>query len=313
MSNYLINIDELIETNRAFGGNAGAKIGVIFNDEEWIVKYPKNLKEFKNVAKSYSTGPLSEFIGSNIYDILGFKVHKTVLGYDKEKLVVLCKNFNLDNKLIEFKNVANRLRSVEMDYLSYTDGTSTDLNRIIETIKLSKLIKNKNEAINHFWDMFVIDYFINNNDRDNTNWGFIIDSLNINAIEELAPIYDCGNCLNNNLTDDEMKIKMKDYEFFKYFAVDTLSSCFLINGHHLNFTKAFENKDVLSLGLHDAILRNVPKIEENFKRITDFINNIPESENGIIICSEIQKEFIIKTLEIRLSETLIPVFKSLIK
>ncbi len=311
MNNYLINIDELVETNRAFGGNAGAKIGVIFNNEEWIVKYPKNLREFKNIELSYSTGPLSEFIGSHIYEILGFPVHKTLLGHDKEKLVVLCKNFNLDNKLIEFKNIANRLRSTEMDFLSYTDGTSTDLNKIIETIKLSKLIKNKEKAINHFWDMFVIDYLINNNDRNNTNWGFMIDPLNINTKEELAPVYDCGNSFNNKLKDDEMEKKMSEYESFKYFAVDTLSSCFLINGHHLNFSKAFENTDVLSLGLKDAVLRNVPKINEKKEEIINFVMNIPEDENGIAICSDIKKEFLLKTMIIRLNKVLIPTYESL--
>lgn len=103
MNAYLIDINDLKETNRAFGGNAGAKVGVIWNNEEWIVKYPKNIKNLSKVVLSYSTGPLSEFIGSHIYEILGFDVHKTVLGYDNDKLVVLCKNFNLDGKLIELK------------------------------------------------------------------------------------------------------------------------------------------------------------------------------------------------------------------
>lgn len=312
MDNYLIDIDTLQETNRAFGGNAGAKVGVIWNNEEWIVKYPKNIRNLNKTILSYSTGPLSEFIGSHIYEILGFDVHKTVLGYDNDKLVVLCKNFNLNGKLVEFKNIANRLRSKEMDYLSYTDGTSTDLKKIIETIKLSQLIKNKDKALKRFWDMFIIDYLINNSDRNNTNWGFIINPLNLNEEERLAPIYDCGNCFNNKLSDEEMSIKTRNYDEFYYFAVSTLSSCFEFNNHHINFTNAFKNEDILNLGLKDSIIRNVPNIKDKIEEIKDFIFSIPEKENRIEICSKEKKKFIFATIEIRLNEVLIPIYKNLV-
>ena len=313
MNTYLIDINDLKETNRAFGGNAGAKVGVIWNNEEWIVKYPKNIKNLSKVILSYSTGPLSEFIGSHIYEILGFDVHKTVLGYDNDKLVVLCKNFNLDGKLIEFKNIANRLRSKEIDYLSYTDGNSTDLNKIIETIKLSQLIKCKEKALNHFWDMFLVDYLINNSDRNNTNRGFIINPLNINEEEKISPIYDCGNCLNNKLSDQEMSNKIKNYDEFFYFAVSSLSSCFELNGHHINFTNAIQNENILNIGLRESIIRNVPIIKNKIDQIKTFIYNIPEEENGIDICSKIKKNFIFSTIEIRLNKVLIPAYNNLSK
>jgi len=46
-----------------------------------------------------SLTPLSEFLGSHIYAILGYPVHETLLGYRKGKIVVACKDFSLDMKL----------------------------------------------------------------------------------------------------------------------------------------------------------------------------------------------------------------------
>ena len=47
MVSELINVENLERTNRSFGGNAGAKRGIILNNEEYIIKYPKNIKEMK--------------------------------------------------------------------------------------------------------------------------------------------------------------------------------------------------------------------------------------------------------------------------
>ena len=53
-------------------------------------------------ALSYVTSPLSEFIGSKIYKILGYTVHETLLGicFDgkRNKIVCACKDFINDDK-----------------------------------------------------------------------------------------------------------------------------------------------------------------------------------------------------------------------
>ena len=308
----LINVDNLVETNKTFSGNAGAKIGVIFNNDEYIVKYPKNIKNMNKVEISYSTSPLSEYIGSHIYEILGYPVHETLLGYDNDKLVVLCKNFNIKNNFTEFKNVANRLRSKEIDEIEYTDGSSTDIEKIMLTINSSNLISKKNETIKRFWDMFVVDYLINNNDRNNTNWGFMIDPYNPMTKATLSPIYDCGNSFNNKLSDKQLMDKMIDEKIFKEVTVNGLSSCFELRGHHVKFTNAFYNDDLLNLGLKDAILRNVPNIKNHFDEIIDFIENIPETENDLKICSPIYKDFIELSLKERLEEVLLPTYEELL-
>ncbi len=62
--------------NGSYGGAAGDKDGIILNDENWIVKYPKSNVGMSKISKlaKFSCGPLSEFIGSHIYEILGYDV-----------------------------------------------------------------------------------------------------------------------------------------------------------------------------------------------------------------------------------------------
>ena len=310
--NKLININELKETRRTFSGNAGAKIGVIFNNEEYVVKYPKNISKMKNVEIKYSTSSLSEYIGSHIYQILGYPVHETLLGYDNDKLVVLCKNFDLENKFHEFKSVANRLRSKEIEEINFIDGNALDVKEIIKIINVSSLIKDKDKTIERFFDMFIIDYLLNNNDRNNTNWGFMIEPYNLEAKETLAPIYDCGNSFDNKLSDRQIQERLNNEEIFNERCVDGLTCSFSLNGHQLNFKDAFSNDELLNLGLKDALKRNVMKIVNHFDQIEELINDIPEEENGVKVLTKVYKEFIIKSLSARLEKILIPAYQEVV-
>lgn len=55
--------------------------------KNYILKFPGNLKEqkMKNIQLSYSNSPVCEYIGSQIYGLLGFSVHDTVLGFRNGK------------------------------------------------------------------------------------------------------------------------------------------------------------------------------------------------------------------------------------
>ena len=61
------NNNELSDRNGFYGGNAGVKEGIVYSGENWIIKYPKNISGLRNVDMSYSTSPLSEYIGIQIY------------------------------------------------------------------------------------------------------------------------------------------------------------------------------------------------------------------------------------------------------
>ena len=72
---------ELSNRNLEYAGRAGEKRGIIYNGEMWFLKFPKNTVGMSKVSGlSYVTSPLSEFIGSSIYKLLGYDVHETILG-----------------------------------------------------------------------------------------------------------------------------------------------------------------------------------------------------------------------------------------
>ena len=102
------NYDNLEDSLRYYGGSAGKKVGVIIDGENYLIKYPGNLKnkDLKNIDISYSNSPICEYIGSHIYDIIGISVHETQLGIKDQKLVVACKDFVDDGvKLIPFSDI----------------------------------------------------------------------------------------------------------------------------------------------------------------------------------------------------------------
>ena len=76
-----------------YGGDAGAKEAIIYNDAVWMIKYPKTTRDMINPKVSYTTSPLSEYLGSKIYELLGFPTHEVLLGTKRNKLVVACKDF----------------------------------------------------------------------------------------------------------------------------------------------------------------------------------------------------------------------------
>jgi len=105
---YLIDFNECQENNKAYGGMAGSKLGIIYQGEDWILKFPKSTKGMRKTEISYTTSPLSEYIGSHIYQILGYPVHETKLGTKDNKLVVACKDFTDSHvRLQEFREIKN--------------------------------------------------------------------------------------------------------------------------------------------------------------------------------------------------------------
>jgi len=57
----LINFDKApIAKSTFYGGNAGAKEAIIYNNGVWMIKYPKTTRDLNNPQISYTTSPLSE-------------------------------------------------------------------------------------------------------------------------------------------------------------------------------------------------------------------------------------------------------------
>lgn len=231
----MIDFTNAIEEFNNYKGSEKKKT-LIYNNKKYLVKFPDPIRE-KNRNISYINNAFSEYIGSNIFKIVGFKTQNTVLGkYEyngKEKIVCACEDFtDNENVLYEFENLAlstNPDKKIE-----------TELNDIMEVIKESKMIDTESTK-QKFWDMFIIDSLIGNTDRHNGNWGFLLNK--ITGEVKFSPIYDCGSCLNPMIEDDEIR-KINETEL-KNLAINCYS-CLKENGKKINyitFIKQMKNEE----------------------------------------------------------------------
>ena len=273
----MIDFTNAIEEFNNYKGSEKKKT-LIHNNKKYLVKFPDPVRE-KNKNISYINNAYSEYIGSNIFKIIGFKTQNTLLGIykykEKDKIVCACEDFTDDNHVLyEFENLAlstNPDKKIE-----------TELTDIMEVIEENKIIDTSNTK-QKFWDMFIIDFLIGNTNRHNGNWGFLLDK-NTGKFE-FSPIYDCGSCLNPMLDDEA--IGEIDANELKNLALNCYS-CLKINGNKINYVsylKQMKNKEC-----NDAIKRLFLNI--NMNEIKKFIDNIE-------CISNIRKEFYKNIMEQR--------------
>lgn len=292
-----------------YGGKSGSKLAFFWNNEIWFLKFPQNLRNQKTTL-SYSFSPISEYIGSHIYSLLNFNTHKTELGIYQNKVVVACKDFNENekHKFYEFKNLFNN--PLKNDSSEFSEN-SYDINSIMEIIEENFDVSIIENTKQYFWDMFVVDSFINNKDRNNGNWGYFTD-LKGNFID-FSPIYDNGssffpkNNTNSLLTKEFMKSKI--YNGKTPFSINgkNIDSISTIR-RYPNYLKNEEYNNYLK----KSIIKIVPRIQKNLNLINEMIENIEEEKNGIVIISKKRKEIYKYFLEKRLNIIFIPTLKKLL-
>lgn len=305
--------------NGSYGGASGDKNGIIFKEEPWLVKYPKNITEMQNTGgASYSTSPLSEYIGSHIYSILGIDVHETELGIRKGKVVVACKDFATDDILLEIRT----LKNVENEELTERFGQSfentgdkhcVDIDSLLTHLQYNSVLSIVDGIKERFWKQAVIDIFINNNDRNNGNWGILRSK---NEPDRLAPVFDNGGCLQTKISEDKAVKILQDKESARKNAVNT-QTAYGRDGHILSSIK-FLNLQNEYPELLDAIIAIVPLIQEKMTEIKELFNQIPErtyTEDGrkIPVLPPAYKELFILQLEERLDKLLIPAYEHAMK
>ena len=266
----MVDFSNSIEELNNYKGSEKKKT-LIYNGKKYLVKFPDPIRE-KNKNISYINNAFSEYVGSNIFKIIGFRVQNTILGtytYNgKKKIVCACEDFTDGNHILyEFESLAlssNPDKKIE-----------TELSDILEVIEETKKMIIEDDIKEKFWDMFIVDSLIGNTDRHNGNWGLLVNARSDRA--EFAPIYDCGSCLNPMIDDEEIK-KLSDVEI-KNLAINCYS-CIKENGKKINymtFIKEHKNQDC-----NNAIKRIMPKV--NIEKINDFID-------GIDCMQDIRKDF----------------------
>ena len=73
----MIDFTDAIEVFNNFKGSEKKKT-LIYNSTKYLVKFPDPIRE-KNKNISYINNAFSEYIGSNVFKITGFKTQNTIL------------------------------------------------------------------------------------------------------------------------------------------------------------------------------------------------------------------------------------------
>lgn len=260
----MIDFTNVIRKNKMFNGASGNKLAIIYNDEQYMLKFAPVAKKNKNM--SYSNSTISEYIGSNIYNVIGIPTQETLLGQynvnGKNKIVVACKDFTKPGVIIQdFASLKNTM--IDSD----ENGYGTELKTILETIDSQKVV-DQVELKNRFWDMFIVDALIGNMDRHNGNWGFLYNTLT--DMVTIAPVYDCGSSLfpqadslvMEKVLNDENELKIRVYEF--------PTSAIFNNGKRINYFEFISSN--CNADCTNALIRICPKINLNI--IYELIDNI---------------------------------------
>lgn len=259
---------------RYYGGRNGGKICIVYNDEEYMLKFPALIE--KSEEHEYTNSCISEYICCHILQTLGLNVQQTLLGTyklnGKEKVVVACKDFTGYGKV--FRQFAE-LKNSQIE--TSKNGYGTELSEVIETIELQQ-IYDVNKLKDFFWDMFIADCLVGNFDRHNGNWGFLIDEKSKEV--EIAPIYDCASCLYPQLSDSRIAeiIDLKDEIDARIYTFP--NSALKENDIKINYYEyitSLKNQDC-----NNALKRIVPLIDMNK------INKIIDETEYI---SDLRKEF----------------------
>ena len=263
----MIDFTDAMEELNNYKGSEKKKT-LIYDGKKYLVKFPDPVRE-KNKNISYINNAFSEYVGSNVFRICGFRTQNTLLGtytYNgKEKIVCACEDFTDENHVLyEFENLAlsaNPDKKIETEL--------SDIMEVIDSLEKISKLSIKDDVKKKFWDMFVVDSIIGNTDRHNGNWGILVDTQNNCA--NFAPIYDCGSCLNPMLEDQELE-KLNNAEI-KNLAVNSYS-CLKENGKKINYMQYIQDcKENKNKDCNEAIIRIFPQV--NIEEINKFIMEIP--------------------------------------
>ena len=297
----LYDFNDCEKNFRVYGGTAGRKQGIIFEGENYLLKYPGNVRKFKNVNVSYSNSPVCEYLGSHIYEILGIPVHETLLGIQGNKIVVACKDFLKEGeKLNEFGAIKVTFLPDFLDSNgNETNGAGMDLEEILKTIEEHPMLQKAESVKERFWDMFVVDALIGNPDRNNGNWGII--SNNKNQFW-LAPVFDNGNCLNDKWDDEKMESILNDAHLLETEGFRGRRCIFEMHSKRINpyqFIESMQNQEC-----NIAVKRIVARLD--LQKIFELIDSVP-------VISLVQNRFYKAILQERYEKILKPVYQKIIK
>lgn len=271
----LIDFSDCEINNATNYGGSDRKFGIYYQGEPYMIKFAEKVEEKRGEMGTNSINNcISEYIGSHIAQSMGIPTHDTLLGTYDNEIIVACKDFCGPHQISQ--EFAQYMR---MKYDSSDIGRLPKLEQIYDVINSVKALQPiKNEAIERYWNTFIVDALTANFDRHKGNWGYLADKNNRQI--SLAPTYDYGStlypALSKNRIIDVMKNPKEICERIYVFPTAAL----LVNNRKVTY------RDMLLSGYDQncskAIRIMVPKID------TAKINNIID-ETPLI--SDTQKDF----------------------
>jgi len=158
-----------------------------------------------------------------------------------------------------------------------------------------------------FWDTFIIDALINNNDRNDNNWGLI---LNHNSMKlRIAPVFDNGAAFYNKSSNEKISTILNDEFKTKQVIYDSCISSFTKDGRIINPLKFIEKME--NIDCNKALLRIFPKID--MKKIKEIFDNIPSNYDNLDILTKEQKELYYQSLIYKYEKVFTPIYNKLSK
>lgn len=262
-------------SNIRYGGSE-RKLGILINGEPYMLKFQKITQFGKR------NNHLSEYLGSHIFELLGFNVHQTYLGSYKNEAVVACKDFVCKGyEFVPFNDVGESTIETDKEKYQYS------YNDIILLLEKNKKITSIEETVSVFFDMFIVDALIGNFDRHGANWGF----LKKDNKYSLAPIFDNGSSLFPQLVnEDEMKLILSDEDELNERVYKFPTSQIKLNDKKSSY---FEVISSLKFNeINKSLLNIYPKIDlEKINALFDSLN-----------ISNIHKQFYKRMIEERFNK-----------
>lgn len=303
----VMNMEGAPLSRRYYGGQAGRKIGVTFDGCDWLLKYPAATRRLAGSVPSYTTAPLSEYLGSHIYAALGIPVHDTRLAVRDGRIVCACRDFVGDGeRLVEFAQLMNYMDEDDLPSLSSPDTTHGQ--RIVYLADARAALYRVPElagtegAAERFWDMFVTDAFIRNIDRNNTNWG-LLDHGRERAFT-LAPVYDNGNSLGNKKTSTAIGKALDDPGRIRQDALDVRSCYHDDRGHPIAPFKYMRSGD-------DDCVQALDRFMQRWDpaRLDDILAAVPARAYGLSVMDEQQRDYHARVLRARYEQAFTPIWR----
>lgn len=277
----IVDLRECGKSGLFYGGRAGQKEGILVDGEPWIAKYPRTTRDLQGRhLPPYTSSPVSEYVGAHIYASLGIPAHETMLGYRAGKVVCACKDFtHPDKRLFEFREIKNALSDDDTGFSSApSDGESVYLGDVLAAIETSELLRSVPGVRERFWDMFVVDAFIKNPDRNNGNWGLLMGA---DRTYELAPVYDLGSSLFSKRSPSLAESRLSGESEVEQDAFGTNASCYRLptdDGrgqaiHPFEYLASTRNPD-----LDAAVVRFVETVD--MKAVDAIVDSVPAEAFG---------------------------------